>query len=308
MNWVPSSTNETCNLGCQALAQDLFLRPVCSSYRRKILKQLALFWVFLLILWLPGCDRELKEHPLPESLKKELARKADPNIHVNDVSGTVILDPELKVNLNPSAGLFIFARPEGVSAGPPLAVKRHSVFQFPFEFEIGQLHTMIEGTQFAGTMNLTARLDQDGNRKSSPGDVEGKVQVMAGQKGVQLLLDNLIEADAYNIQGTVMVSEALKDKIPANGTLFIFARSEGVKRGPPLAVKRIPDLQLPYEFTLGPQDIMVPGTAFEGPMVLTARIDVDGDARAGPGDIEGFVGAKPGDRNIDLLLNHLTGE
>ena len=51
----------------------------------------------------------------------------------------------------------------------------------------------------------------------------------------------------------------------------------------------------------------MPGTVFEGPMVLTARIDVDGDARAGPGDIEGFVSAQPGDRNINLLLNHLTG-
>ena len=51
---------------------------------------------------------------------------------------------------------------------------------------------------------------------------------------------------------------------------------------------------------------MVPGTFFEGPMVLTARVDVDGDARAGPGDIEGFIGAKPGARNVELLLNHLT--
>ncbi len=272
-----------------------------------ILKRLALFCYFLGILGLAGCDGELKEHPLPESLKKELARKADPTIHLNDVSGTIVLDPALRVSLSPSARLFIFARPEGVDAGPPLAVKRHSVFQFPFEFEIGQLHTMIEGTQFEGTMNLTVRLDQDGNRKSSPGDVEGKVQVTAGQKGVQLVLNNRISADAYNIQGTVNVSEALRKKIPVNVTLFIFARSEGVKRGPPLAVKRVADLQLPYEFVLGPQDIMMPGAAFEGPMVLAARIDVDGDARAGPGDIEGFVGAKPGDRNVQLLLNHLAG-
>ncbi|MBC8286085.1 MAG: hypothetical protein H8E42_01285 [Nitrospinae bacterium] len=261
----------------------------------------------MIIILVSGCDRDLKEHPLPESLKKELARKADPTIHDNDVSGTIALDPELKVSLSPSAGLFIFARPEGVDAGPPLAVKRHSVFEFPFEFEIGQLHTMIEGTQFEGSMNLTARLDQDGNRKSSPGDVEGKVQITGGQKGVQLVLDNLIQAEAYNIQGTVSVSEALQSKIPTNGTLFIFARPEGVKRGPPLAVKRVPDLQLPYEFTLGPQDIMMPGTAFEGPMVLAARIDVDGDARAGPDDIEGFISAQPGDRNVELLLNHLTG-
>jgi cytoskeletal protein CcmA (bactofilin family) len=271
------------------------------------MKQLTLLCSLLIIILLLGCDKDLKEHPLPESLKKELARKADPTIHNNDVFGTISIDPGLKVGLNPSAGLFIFARPEGVDAGPPLAVKRHSVFQFPFEFDIGQLNTMMEGSQFEGAMNLTARLDQDGNRKSSPGDVEGKIQINAGQKGVQLVLNNLISGDAFNIEGTVNVSEALQKKIPENGTLFIFARSEGVKRGPPLAVKRVAELKLPYEFTLGPQDVMMQGTAFEGPMVLAARIDVDGDARVGLGDIEGFVSAQPGDRNIKLLLNHLTG-
>ena len=270
------------------------------------MKRLALLWNFLIFLGLLGCDRGLKEHPLPESLKKELARKADPTIHDNDVSGTITLDPKLKMSLNPNARLFIFARPQGVESGPPLAVKRHGIFEFPFDFEIGQLNTMMEGTKFEGTMNLTARLDQDGNRKSSPGDVEGTVEVTAGQKGIQLLLNNMISGDAYNIQGTVNVSNALRKNIPENGILFIFARLEGVKRGPPLAVKRVADLKLPYEFILGPQDVMMPGTVFEGPMVLTARIDVDGDARVGPGDIEGFVSAEPGDRNIKLLLNHLT--
>ena len=271
------------------------------------MKRLALLWNFLIFLGLLGCERGLKEHPLPESLKKELARKADPTIHDNDVSGTITLDPKLKMSLSPNARLFIFARPEGVESGPPLAVKRHGIFEFPFDFEIGQLNTMMEGTKFEGAMNLTARLDQDGNRKSSPGDMEGTVDETAGQKGIQLLLNNMKSGDAYNIQGTVNVSNALRKNIPENGILFIFARLEGVKRGPPLAVKRVADLKLPYEFILGPQDVMMPGTVFEGPMVLTARIDVDGDARVGPGDIEGFVSAEPGDRNIKLLLIHLTG-
>ena len=259
------------------------------------------------ILGVTGCDRDLKEHPLPESLKKELARKADPTIHVNDVSGTISLNPELKVSLRPSARLFIFARPEGVEAGPPLAVKRHSVFQFPFEFEIGQLHTMIDGTQFEGDMNLTARLDQDGNRKSSPGDVEGKVQVTAGQKEVQLVLDNLISASAYNIQGTVSVGMGLQNKVPKNGTLFIFVRSENIKRGDlHWRSSGYPTSSFPMNLLWGQQTSWFRETSFEGPMLLTARVDVDGDARAGPGDIEGFIGAKPGDRNVELLLNHLT--
>ncbi len=101
------------------------------------MKQLALFLYLAGFLLVSACDRGMKEHPLPESLKKELARKADPTIHDNDVSGIITLDPQLKVSLNASAGLFIFARPEGVSAGPPLAVKRHGIFKFPLSLKLG---------------------------------------------------------------------------------------------------------------------------------------------------------------------------
>ena len=51
------------------------------------------------------------------------------------------------------------------------------------------------------------------------------------------------------------------------------------------------ELLFPLKFLLGPQDIMIPGTAFEGPMLLTGRVDADGDARVGAGDIEGFLKA-----------------
>jgi len=276
------------------------------SYRRNILKQLTLFLFFCAFFSFFGCERKMKEHPLPETLKKELARKSDPKIHKNDVSGTISMLPDMGVSINPGAGLFIFARPEGVEAGPPLAVRKHGIFDFPFEFEIGQLNTMIEGSVFEGNLTLTARLDQDGNRKSSPGDFEGKVNVKAAEKGVKLVLDTVVEGVTRNIQGTIRISEGLKNKIKDNSVLFLFARSTEVKRGPPLAVKRIPEIKLPFKFSLGAQDIMFPGSSFEGQMVLTGRIDADGDARAGAGDIEGFVSAKPGDKNVELILNHLT--
>ena len=279
-----------------------------TSYRRNILKQLALFLYLSLFFTFLGCEQEMKEHPLPESLKKELARKSDPNAHKNDVSGTISMAPGVLAAIHPSAGLFVFARPEGVDAGPPLAVRKHGIFDFPFEFEIGQLNTMIEGSLFEGNLTLTARLDQDGNRKSSPGDIEGKVVVKAGEKGVNLVLDTIVEGEVLNIQGTVRVSEGLQNKIPENATLFLFVRNLDVKRGPPLAVQRLAEIKMPFKFSLGPQDIMIPGTPFDGPMVLTGRIDADGDARVGAGDIEGFVKVKPGDKNVELLLNHLTGE
>ena len=116
----------------------------------------------------------MKEHPLPETLKKELARKSDPNVHKNDVSGTISMLPDIGISINPSAGLFIFARPVGVESGPPLAVRKHGIFDFPFEFEIGQLNTMIEGSVFEGNLTLTARLDQM--------EIENRVPVILKEK------------------------------------------------------------------------------------------------------------------------------
>ena len=153
------------------------------------MKLLELFLYFFLFLAFSGCESKMKEHPLPESLKKEFARKSDPNAHKNDVSGIISMSHELQVTIHPSAVLFIFARPQGVNSGPPLAVRKHGIFDLPFEFEIGQLNTMMEGRLFEGNLILTARLDQDGNRKSSPGDIEGKVNVQAGEKQVKLVLD-----------------------------------------------------------------------------------------------------------------------
>ena len=248
----------------------------------------------------------MKEHPLPESLKKEFARKSDPNAHINDVSGIISMSPEVTSTIHPNAGLFIFARPKGVDSGPPLAVRKHGIFDLPFEFEIGQLNTMMEGSIFEGNLTLTARLDQDGNRKSSPGDIEGKINVTAGQKKVKLVLDKVVQGETFNIEGTVRISEGLKNKIPENATLFLFVRNLNVKSGPPLAVQRIPKVKTPLKFILGPKDIMIPGTPFDGPMLLTGRIDADGDARVGAADIEGFVKVKPGDKKIELFLNHLT--
>ena len=270
------------------------------------MKQLILFLYFAVFFSFIGCERKMKEHPLPETLKKELARKNDPNIHKNDVSGTISMLTDLGVSINPSASLFIFARPEGVEEGPPLAVRKHGIFDFPFEFEIGQLNTMMEGSIFEGNLRLTARLDQDGNRKSSPGDVEGKANVKAGEKGVKLILDKVVKGATLNIEGTIRISEGLKNNIKENAVLFLFVRSTEVKRGPPLAVKRIQGIKLPFKFSMGAQDIMFPGANFEGPMVLTGRIDSDGDARVGKGDIEGFVNVKPGDKNVELILNHLA--
>ena len=80
-------------------------------------------------------------------------------------------------------------------------------------------------------------------------------------------------AAAGVIRGTVSLAAGIE--APAQGVLFVIARTPG--GGPPLAVKRLPVGSFPLDFELGPADVMLRGRPFQGPILLTARIDRDGD-------------------------------
>ena len=106
------------------------------------------------------------------------------------ITGTVELAPEFAGRTPANAVLFIIARH---GAGPPLAVKRIAEPKFPFEFSIGPDDRMIKSMPFTGPIELTARIDADGNATSrSPGDVMGTARtgpVEPGATGVAILLD-----------------------------------------------------------------------------------------------------------------------
>lgn len=89
----------------------------------------------------------------------------------------------------PSAVLFLIAR--GGGGGPPLAVRKLPAGPFPVEFEIGPEHVMIPGTPFSGPIQLTARLDADGDAMTrSESDLEsaGIPGLEPGDAGVELVL------------------------------------------------------------------------------------------------------------------------
>jgi hypothetical protein len=106
------------------------------------------------------------------------------------VSGSVALASELAGKVPANAVLFVIARR---GAGPPLAVKRVEHPQFPVEFSIGPEDRMIQAMPFAGPIELSARLDGDGNATSrSPGDVTGAARggpVEPGATGIAIVLD-----------------------------------------------------------------------------------------------------------------------
>ena len=108
------------------------------------------------------------------------------------------------------------------------------------------------------------------------------------------------------IRGTVTVASDLVDRIPAGATLFLIARSG--TSGPPLAVRRIASPRFPMEFSIGPEDRMIAGLPFSGPLRVTARIDRDGNATTrSPGDLRGAVEGTvdPGDRDISLVIDEV---
>lgn len=113
-------------------------------------------------------------------------------------------------------------------------------------------------------------------------------------------------AGAAPISGRILLAPELKDARPGGGILFVIARPQGARGGPPLAVLRIPDPSFPLDFTIGPENVMIPSMRFEGAISLSARLDADGNAMTrGAGDIssETQEPLSPGEGGVELLLS-----
>ena len=108
------------------------------------------------------------------------------------IRGTIRLAPELEGRVPAGGVLFIIVRLG--SAGPPLAVKRIPSASFPLDFEIGLGDRMITSVPFAGPLQISARVDADGNVSKGPGDLAGDAAegVEPGANDVVLLLDRVL--------------------------------------------------------------------------------------------------------------------
>jgi hypothetical protein len=106
------------------------------------------------------------------------------------IAGRVEVAEELAERVPPGAVLFLIAR-RG-EAGPPTAVKRVPSPRFPFDFSIGPADRMVEAVPFTGPLQITARLDADGNAGTrDPGDLEGQLAeaVDPGAEGLTIVLE-----------------------------------------------------------------------------------------------------------------------
>jgi len=156
----------------------------------------------VLMVWLAvlGCDRNMEpfvpgEKPQPPDLTKifpagaertaAAPREAAPTPSGGRgaapvggggaaIEGTIELAAGLEGRIPPGAVLFLIARTG--NPGPPLAVKRIASPSFPFAFKIGPEDRMIQAMPFVGPIQISARIDRDGNAMTrDPGDLESEV-------------------------------------------------------------------------------------------------------------------------------------
>jgi hypothetical protein len=83
-----------------------------------------------------------------------------------------------------------------------------------------------------------------------------------------------VASDGAPIRGTVTAGDGVTAR--GDGVLFVIARNAGAA-GPPLAVKRLAVGPFPLAFEIGPDDEMIKGRPFIGPISLVARVDRDGN-------------------------------
>jgi cytochrome c-type biogenesis protein CcmH len=116
---------------------------------------------------------------------------------------------------------------------------------------------------------------------------------------------NATAAATAQVSGSVTISAALKARVAADDTVFIFARAAN---GPPvpLAVLRKRVADLPMKFVLDDSMAMAPGMNLSGfdTVIVGARISKSGKPARQPGDFEGLSKpVKVGSSGLDIVID-----
>jgi cytochrome c-type biogenesis protein CcmH len=106
------------------------------------------------------------------------------------LAGRIELSPALAGKVAPGGTLFVIVRPDGMVAGPPVAVSRIDAPTFPTSFALGAQNSMT-GAPLPDKVNLEVRLDADGNAMTKdPADpIVRKSGVATGTKDLALVLE-----------------------------------------------------------------------------------------------------------------------
>jgi cytochrome c-type biogenesis protein CcmH len=110
-----------------------------------------------------------------------------------------------------------------------------------------------------------------------------------------------------SVTGRVSIDPALKAKVAAGDTLFIFARAEGGGRMP-LAVIRASASELPRAFRLDDSMSMAPNVTLSSAkqVRIEARVSKSGNAIGQPGDLVGTSAAvAPGAQGVTIVIDRV---
>jgi hypothetical protein len=258
------------------------------------------------------------------------------------IEGTIELAPELAGSVPPNAVMFLMAH--GEAGGPLVAAQRIAIQRFPIAFSIGSADHMMAAGSFAGPLQISARIDTDGNAATrDAGDLLGSSAQshQPGDRGVVVLISQVqtgepaaaappvaatgatagaieteraagappaaaTEATSDAIEGTLELAPDLVGRVPQGAVLYLIART--AQGGPPLAVVRVASPRFPMRFSIGPDDRMNQSMPFAGELLITARVDTDGNAMTrSPGDLQGASETPnaPGDRGVTLLIDEV---
>jgi cytochrome c-type biogenesis protein CcmH len=118
------------------------------------------------------------------------------------------------------------------------------------------------------------------------------------------------DAGGAGVSIRVTLADAFRNQVPADTTLFVFARQAGAQAGPPLAVARMTADQLPVEIHLDDSYSMSPQAKISNAeqVMVTARLSRSGSVSAQPGDWQGStdepvaVGERQ-DQPVDIVID-----
>lgn len=111
------------------------------------------------------------------------------------------------------------------------------------------------------------------------------------------------------ISGNIRVDPKLQSKVNKQATLFIIARPADAPGGPPLAVKKIDTPTFPLSYSLGRENVMIQGTPFSGKLLISVRLDRDGNPMTRePGDLfgESKIPVEVGAKDVDIVLDQVA--
>ena len=150
------------------------------------------------LMWLMSCSQHYEEeaHPPPKPPPVQATEdKERSQTSGTVVSGTIRLANGLDERIGSNAVLFVIARPAPVG-GPPLAVKRLDISDFPLSYTLTQGDAMIEiNWSEIDALYVSAKIDADGRvGGSKAGDMEGiypQNPVAPGAVEVDILIDTV---------------------------------------------------------------------------------------------------------------------